>query len=205
MRVGGFGGAPGLVKWLRAHAVTHLVDATHPFAARMSANAVAACRKAGVQLICFTRPPWEPQPEDRWTRVPDIAGAVAALDRPAARVFLAIGRIHLAAFAPCPQHRYLVRLIDRPGDVPLPDYDMVLDRGPFTEAGDRALMEAHETELVVSKNSGGVAAVAKIKAARALRLPVLMIDRPALPPRREVHDVPAVLDWLAHSGTDLGV
>lgn len=200
-RIGGFGGAAGLAAYLRAEGITHVIDATHPFAAQMSANAVAACADTGTPLIALTRPPWTPVPEDRWQRVADIAGAVAALDRPAARVMLAIGRQNLPAFAARPQHRYLLRLVDPPdGPLPLPDAQVILDRGPFDAAADRALMERHGIELVVSKNAGGTGAYAKIAAARALGLPVVMIDRPALPERAELHDVSAVLDWLGCAG-----
>ncbi|SDY31145.1 cobalt-precorrin-6A reductase [Citreimonas salinaria] len=205
-RVGGFGGVDGLVAYLRDHGITHVVDATHPFAAQMSANAVAACAEARVPLVALTRPPWQAQPGDEWIRVPHIAGAVAALDRPRARVMLAVGRMHLADFAPNPQHAYLLRLVDPPKEpLPFPDATVIVDRGPFSEEGDLALMREHGTQIVVSKNAGGTGAVAKIAAARALRLPVIMIDRPALPARDEVHSVADALRWLDHAGTDLGV
>jgi precorrin-6A/cobalt-precorrin-6A reductase len=197
VRVGGFGGVEGLVAWLGDHAVTHLVDATHPFAAQMSANAIAAAARTGVPLIALTRPAWEPGPGDRWTRVTDMAGAVAALAGPARRVMLAIGRMHLAEFAAQPQHDYLLRLVDPPAaPPPLPLHRVVVDRGPFTAEADRDLMLQHRTELVVSKNAGGAGSAAKLEAARALGLPVLMIDRPVLPPRRAVHSVAQVLDWI---------
>lgn len=206
VRVGGFGGVEGLAAYLREHGITHLVDATHPFAAQMSAHAVAACAAAGVPLVALTRPAWEPGPGDLWTRVPDIAGAVAALAGPPRRVMLAIGRMHLAAFAAQPQHAYLLRLVDPPeAPLPLPRHHVVVDRGPFTKAGDRALMEDHRTDLVVAKNAGGSGARAKIDAARALGLEAVMIDRPLLPARAEVTSPEAVLDWLAHAGADLGV
>lgn len=196
-RVGGFGGAEGLAAWLRARKVSHVIDATHPFAAQISANAVAACAATGTPLVALTRPPWAPVPGDRWQRVGDIGAAVAALDRPRSRVLLAIGRQNLPAFAVHPQHAYLLRLVDPPETpLPFPDATVIVDRGPFDAAADRALMERHGIELVVSKNAGGTGAYAKIAAARALDLPVVMIDRPALPPRAELHDVPAVLDWL---------
>ncbi|MGR3493834.1 cobalt-precorrin-6A reductase [Citreimonas sp.] len=205
-RVGGFGGVGGLAAYLREHAITHVVDATHPFAAQMSANAVAACAEAGVPLVALTRPPWQEQAGDDWTRVPDIAGAVAALDRPRAHVMLAVGRMHLAEFAPNPQHAYLLRLVDPPKEaLPFPDATVIVDRGPFTEDDDLALMREHGTEIVVSKNAGGTGAVSKIHAARRLGLPVIMIDRPALPARTEVHSVEDALAWLDHAGTDLGV
>lgn len=206
VRVGGFGGVAGLVGYLRDHGITHVVDATHPFAAQMSRHAVDACAEAGVPLVALTRAPWEAVPGDRWTRVPDIAGAVAALDRPAARVFLAVGRMHLADFALRPQHVYLLRLVDPPGGpLPLPRHHVLVARGPFTEAGDRALMQGHRIEVVVAKNAGGGGARAKIDAARALGLEVVMIDRPVLPARAEVACPEAVLNWLGHAGADLGV
>jgi len=205
-RVGGFGGPEGLAAHLRAGGFTHLVDATHPFAARMSANAVAASAAAGVALAALVRPAWTPQPGDRWTRVADMPGAVAALDGARRRVMLAIGRTHLAAFAAQPQHHYLLRLVDPPETPPpLPDHACVIARGPFTEAADRALMRARRIDLVVSKNAGGAGARAKIDAARALGLPVIMIDRPDMPPRREFSTPAQVLDWLAHPGAHRGV
>ncbi|QJF51897.1 cobalt-precorrin-6A reductase [Roseobacter ponti] len=206
LRSGGFGGAEGLRQYLHDHAVTHVVDATHPFAAQMSRNAVAACTAAKVPLIALTRPPWSPGDGDRWEHVPDIAAAVAALQVPARRVMLAVGRMHLAEFAPNPQHFYLLRLVDPPdAELPFPDCEVILDRGPFTVEGDLALMREHRIDLVVSKNSGGTGASAKLTAARQLGLPVLMIDRPPLPLRREAYSPEEVIAWLAHSGTDLGV
>ncbi|WP_170387424.1 cobalt-precorrin-6A reductase [Ruegeria atlantica] len=205
VRVGGYGGADGFARYLRDHAITHVVDATHPFAAQMSRNAVSASREAGVPLAALTRPQWEAQEGDRWLHVPDIEGAVAALSGPAQRVFLAVGRMHLEDFAAQPQHHYLLRLVDEPDALPLPNCDVVVARGPFAEADDRALLQRHGIELVVSKNAGGTGARAKLDATRALGIPVLMIDRPALPQRTELSSVAQVLDWLAHSGVNLGV
>ncbi|WP_170400136.1 cobalt-precorrin-6A reductase [Ruegeria arenilitoris] len=199
VRVGGFGGAEGLANYLRDHAVTHVVDATHPFAAQMSRNAAAACRKAGVTLAALTRPAWTAQEGDRWQHVPDIDSAVTAMSGAPQRVFLAVGRMHLEDFAAQPQHHYLLRLVDEPGALPLPNCDVVVSRGPFTFEDDQALMRQHGIELVVSKNAGGTGARAKLDAARALGVPVLMIDRPALPQRTELSNVAQVLDWLAHS------
>ena len=203
VRVGGFGGAQGLADWLRAGGVRAVIDATHPFAARISANAVAAARAAGIPLIALERPAWQAGPGDRWTVVPDLDGAVAALpDRPA-RVFLAIGRQHLAGFAARSQHRYLLRLVDPPGaDLPLPGASVIVDRGPFTVPGDLALMRREGVQIVVARNAGGTGASAKIEAARHLGLPVVMIDRPVLPPRLAVDRVDRVMDWL--HGIDLG-
>ena len=202
-RVGGFGGAQGLADFLAAQAFTHVVDATHPFASQMSRNAVEGCAQAGVPLIALTRAPWTPEPGDQWQAVPDIPAAVRALDRPACRVMLAIGRMHLNAFAPHPQHRYLLRLVDAPKTPPpFPHATVVVDRGPFSTEGDLALMRSHGIDLVVSKNSGGTGARAKLLAARELGLPVIMIDRPDLPPRQEAHDIETVLDWVRHGHTE---
>lgn len=196
MRVGGFGGVEGLQTYLKAEGVTHVIDATHPFAAQMSTNAVAACKAEGVPLIALERAPWVAGEGDRWTHVPDLPAAVADLAGPPQRVFLAIGRQHIDAFAAQPQHSYLLRLVDQPtGPLPFPA-EVVVARGPFDVAGDTALMQEHGTEVVVAKNAGGKGAVAKIAAARALGLPVVMIDRPVLPPRAVVHSVAGVMAWL---------
>lgn len=205
-RVGGFGGVDGLAAYLRAHAITHLVDATHPFAAQMSSNAVAACAQTGTPLIALTRAPWQAQAGDNWIRVGDMAGAVAALDGPARRVMLAIGRMHLAEFAPQPQHHYLLRLVDPPQTPPpFPDHHVIIDRGPFSTEADLKLLQDHRIDLIVSKNAGGTGAVGKITAARQLGLPVIMIDRPNIPPRPEAQSVAEVLDWLGHDATERGV
>lgn len=204
--MGGFGGVAGLVAYLREARITHVIDATHPFAVQMSRNAVAACAEVGVPLVALTRPEWEPQQGDDWTCKPDIAAAVAALERPATCVMLAVGRMHLEDFAPNPQHFYLLRLVDPPkGRLPFPRAEVIVDRGPFEVEVDRALMERYGIKIVVSKNAGGTGAYAKIAAARALGLPVIMINRPEPPARRELHDPEDVFDWIAHCSTDLGV
>ncbi|MDN3555487.1 cobalt-precorrin-6A reductase [Halomonas maura] len=202
-RVGGFGGVDGLAAFLTAERITHLVDATHPFAERMSRNAVAAAARTGTRLLALTRPPWAPQQGDRgqqgddWQRVDSIESAVAALSGPPQRVLLAIGRMHLAAFAVRPEHHYVLRLVDRPDTPPpLARHTLTVDRGPFTREGDLALLREHGVERLVCKNAGGTGAAAKLAAARELGLPVVMIDRPALPPRREAHRVDDVLHWL---------
>lgn len=205
-RVGGFGGAEGLAAYLRAEKITHVIDATHPFAAQMSHNAVAACTRAQVPLVALTRPAWQAQPGDTWHHVPSIAAAAAALARPAQTVLLAIGRIHLAAFTGHPQHSYVLRLVDAPDTPPpFPQHEVIVARGPFTKDSDLGLMRSRGVSLVVSKNSGGKGAYAKIAAAREMGLPVIMIDRPAIPDRQELGDSAAVLAWIAHSGTERGV
>lgn len=206
MRLGGFGGVVGLKSYLNNAAITHVVDATHPFASQVSHNAVTACADCNVPLVAFTRAPWTAVDGDTWQHVPDIPGAVAVLNRPRQRVLLAVGRMHLNAFAPNPQHHYVLRLVDPPlKPLPLPETTVIVDRGPFTVEGDMDLMRAQGIECVVSKNSGGTGAVAKITAARQLGLPVIMIDRPPMPARAEAHSVEAVLRWLRDHGANLGV
>lgn len=206
VRIGGFGGAAGLAAWMRAEGVTHLIDATHPFAAEISRNAAAAAAMTGLPFVALTRPPWRAGPGDDWTGVASVEAAADALSGPPRRVMLAIGRTKLAAFAGQPQHHYLLRFVDPPaGPLPFPQAEVVVDRGPFTPEGDEALMRAHRIEMVVAKNSGGTGASAKLAAARALGLPVLMIARPEAPARDEVARPEAVLDWLAAHGADLGV
>ncbi len=199
-RCGGFGGVQGLVDFLRAQAITQVVDATHPFAAQMSRNACAACAMAGVPLLALERAPWQPQPGDRWLQVPDMAAAAAALPPSPRRVFLAVGRKQLAAFAVQPQHHYLLRLVDAPapGSLPLAQATARVARGPFSFADDLALLQAEGIEWLVSKNAGGEATRGKIDAARALGLPVVLVQRPALPERACASRVAQVLHWLHH-------
>lgn len=206
VRVGGFGGVEGLKEYLRQVGVTHVIDATHPFASQMSTHAILACGACNIPLIGLVRPPWRARPEDTWIHVPDIDGAVKAMDRPASRVFLAVGRMHLGAFTTHTQHHYVLRLVDAPDQkIPLSQTTVIVDRGPFDVAGDMSLMQSQKIDLVVSKNAGGSGAVAKITVARQLRIPVIMIDRPIIPPRHEVESVEAALNWLRDHDADLGV
>ena len=195
-RIGGFGGVAGLVDYLRAEGITHILDATHPFAAQMSTNAVQAAEITRIPLLALERAPWQPGPQDRWHLVPDMAAAAAALPDEPARVFLAIGRQNLEVFAVKPQHHYLLRLVDTPASLPLPKTCAIISRGPFSLEGDLDLMTTHHITHIVAKNAGGAGARAKLDAARLLNLPVILIDRPALPNRASVDTVAAVLRWL---------
>lgn len=200
MRIGGFGGISGMADFITQTGITHVVDATHPFAATISSNTVQACAQTGARLIALQRPAWRAQPGDDWTHVPDMTAAVQALPDLPSRIFLAIGKQNLDAFASRPQHHYLLRLVD-PGPVPLPNCTTIIARGPFDVAGDTELLRAHRITHIIAKNAGGDGAAAKLRAARSLTLPVIMIDRPALPPRDTADSVDQVLAWLSHSGT----
>jgi precorrin-6A/cobalt-precorrin-6A reductase len=198
-RTGGFGGADGLADFVRRESITHVIDATHPFAAEMSRHAVMACTAAKIPLIALERAPWAREASDNWIDVSDIAAAVAALPEKAARVFLAIGRQHIAPFATKPQHTYTLRFVDAPdGALPLPEAKVIVARGPFSLESELELMRSRGIEWIVARNSGGTGARAKIDAARALSRPVIMIARPELPERPQVQSVDDVLAWLGH-------
>lgn len=197
-RIGGFGGVSGLADYVRREGITHVIDATHPFAAEMSRNAVEACSETGTPLIALERAPWAEASGDKWIEVGDVNAAVAALPEAPARVFLAIGRQHIAPFAARPQHAYTLRFVDPP-EVPLPlAADVIVSRGPFTLEGELEMMRAQGIVWIVARNSGGDGARAKIDAARMLGLPVIMISRPRLPERLRVESVTEVMQWLGH-------
>jgi precorrin-6A/cobalt-precorrin-6A reductase len=165
----------------------------------MSRHAVEACATSGIPLLALERAPWVRTAGDNWTDVADINAAVAALPEKRTRVFLAIGRQHIAPFAAKPQHAYTLRFVDAPdAALTLADAEVIVSRGPFTIDGDRELMRARSIEFLVARNSGGAGARAKIDAARKLGLPVIMIARPALPERPRVESVEDVLAWLGH-------
>ncbi|WJV44958.1 cobalt-precorrin-6A reductase [Streptomyces flavofungini] len=182
VRVGGFGGPDGLARWLRDHGVTALVDATHPFATTISVNAAQAARTTGVPALAVRRPGWRPGPGDDWHDVASLTDAAAALPALGRRVFLTTGRLGLAAFAPYDALHFLVRSVEPP-EPPLPrDVRILLDRGPYTVESETALLREHRIDVLVTKDSGGAATAAKLTAARALSLPVVMVRRPAPPP-----------------------
>lgn len=197
-RIGGFGGVSGLVDYIRRENITHVIDATHPFAAGMSRNAVEACAETGVPLIALERAPWAKAQGDEWIEVLDVNAAVAALPEAPVKVFLAIGRQHIAPFASKPQHAYTLRFVDPP-EAPLSfAADVIVSRGPFTLQGELKMMHARGIAWIVARNSGGDGARAKIDAARMLGLPVIMISRPQLPGRLRVDGVADVMQWLGH-------
>lgn len=197
-RVGGFGGVSGLADYIRRERITHVIDATHPFAAEMSRHAVQACAQTGTPLIALERAPWTKAPGDTWIEVADVTAAAAALPETPANVFLAIGRQHIAPFAAKPQHVYTLRFVDPP-EAPLPFVaDVIVSRGPFTFDGELETMRARDIAWIVARNSGGDGARAKIDAARMLGLPVIMIARPRLPERLRVESVAEIMHWLGH-------
>jgi precorrin-6A/cobalt-precorrin-6A reductase len=199
VRVGGFGGIEGLVRHLRDEKVAAMIDATHPYADQMSAHAVAASKQTGVPLASLVRAPWSEQPGDLWQHVANAESAAMVLGTSPRRVFLGIGRQELPAFAAAPHHHYVARVIEAPPADGLPPHiTLVQARGPFNIAAETALLRERRIELVVSKNSGGEATYAKVAAARALKLQVVMIARPDKPAGHVVTTPKEAVAWLDH-------
>ncbi|MFD9655966.1 cobalt-precorrin-6A reductase [Streptomyces mirabilis] len=197
VRVGGFGGADGLARWLREHRVDAVVDATHPFAAAITANAARAAAATGIPSVVLRRPGWTPGPDDRWHWAGSLPEAAALLPSLGRRVFLTTGRLGLAAFAHLSELHFLVRTVEPP-EPPMPqDMEVLLTRGPFTPDDERALLRAHRVDVLVTKDSGGEATAAKLTAARDLALPVVVVRRPPLPSDvTTASDVPSALALL---------
>lgn len=194
VRVGGFGGADGLTEWLRANGIDAVIDATHPFAATITANAVAATGRIGLPLLVLRRPGWQRRVGDDWhwvASIADLPGRLPALGR---RVFLTTGRTDMTVCRALPQLWFLLRSVDPP-DQRFDNVTFVADRGPFTVAGELALLRDHRIDVLVTRDSGG--ATAKLDAARAHAIPVLLISRPAMPSVPTVSTVPDAVAWLA--------
>ncbi|WP_431681836.1 cobalt-precorrin-6A reductase [Kitasatospora sp. KL5] len=197
VRIGGFGGASGLAEWLREERADAVIDATHPFAERISRNAAAAAAEVHVPLLALRRPSWVPVDGDRWHRVDSLAEAADALPGLGRRVFLTTGRQGLAAFAHLKDTFFLARSVDAPERPLPPRLEVLLDRGPFTPDGERAVFREHRIDVLVTKDSGGAATAPKLAVARELGLPVVIVRRPEPPAGIPVaEDVPAAVAWL---------
>ena len=181
VRVGGFGGAQGLAAWLREQHVDALVDATHPFAETITANAAQAAAVSGVSAVVLRRPGWRPGPEDRWHMATSLAAAADLLPRFGPRAFLTTGRLGLSAFAHLTDMHFVVRSVEPPEPPMPPHTEVLLARGPFTVADETALLREYLVDVLVTKDSGGEATAAKLTAARQLGLPVVVVRRPPLP------------------------
>ncbi|MEZ0076431.1 cobalt-precorrin-6A reductase [Planotetraspora sp. GP83] len=196
VRVGGFGGPDAMARWLREQNIDAVVDATHPFAERITASAVQATASAGIPLLVLRRPGWREEPGDdwHWTRsLPEAAALLPALGR---RAFLTTGRQGLPAFAGLDDLWFLIRTVDPP-EPPLPSrFRLLLDRGPYKLDGELSLMREHRVDLLVTKDSGGTMTMPKLAAARELGLPVVVVRRPALPDVPTAGTVEQALAWL---------
>lgn len=199
VRSGGFGGAEGLAHFLRSNNFDLLIDATHPFAARISANAAIAARQTGIAAFALRRPAWERQACDRWTSVSTMADAVRALGMTSRNVFLAIGRQEAFQFEQAPQHHYLVRSVDPvTPQLKLPQARYILAAGPFDRADERRLLEDNHIDVIVAKNSGGSAIYGKIAAARDLGIEVVMVERQEAADLQSVGTLADALDRIDH-------
>lgn len=202
VRSGGFGGAAGLADYLAREHLDVLIDATHPYAAGISANAWAAAQMSGVLFVALRRPPWIAVAGDRWSDAANVRDAVRKLGEKPRRVLVTLGRNEIAPLVDAPQHFYLIRSVD-PVDPPLrlPQAAYLTGRGPFIEADELALMRAREIDAVIAKNSGGGATYGKIAAARTLGIDVIMLRRPASPEAPSVETVEEAIAWLDHALT----
>jgi precorrin-6A/cobalt-precorrin-6A reductase len=198
IRVGGFGGPAGLAAYLIGNGVGRVIDATHPFATRISVEARLACAAAGVPRLLLLRPAWRRDPLDRWIEVDDMSAAAATVARIGRRAWLTVGASEIARFGAVAGVRFVVRLVDPPRrPLPLQSYEVIVGRGPFTLIEERDRIERHGIDVIVCKASGGAATEAKLAAAREFRIPVIMVRRPAAEAGEAVETVEAALDWLS--------
>ncbi|MGC1393456.1 MAG: cobalt-precorrin-6A reductase [Coleofasciculaceae cyanobacterium] len=195
VRVGGFGGKSGLIEYLQGQKIDLLIDATHPFAAQISFNAAAATAKLRLPHLMLVRPVWQQVAGDNWLEVASNEAAAKILHS-AQRIFLTIGRQELAAFAHLKSQWFLMRMIDPPTAGLVPQGKLLLEKGPFSLEHERQLLKEYQIDVIVSKNSGGDATVAKIIAARELKIPLVMVQRPATPNVEQVSDLDAAINWL---------
>ncbi len=196
-RSGGFGGAEGLGEYLRAERFDAVIDATHPFAAAMAFNAAEACARENTALLRLEREAWRPGPGDRWIEIDTLDDAAAILRREAKRVLMAVGRQELAPFVSLDDIWFLIRSVEAPEPMPaFKQYELLLSRGPFDVAGERALLRDKRIDMIVCKNSGGTATQAKLIAARELGIPVAMKRRPPRPDLPVAYTIAEAMAWL---------
>ncbi len=196
-RVGGFGGVVGLIEYLKQEKIDLLIDATHPFAAKISHHASIAAENLGLPRLMLIRPEWQSIMGDKWIEVENMSAAAKVLTGCAKRVFLTIGRQEVTAFTQVENIWFLMRMIEKPSsDIVLPKGLLLLERGPFDRDLEKQLLKKHNIDTVISKNSGGKSTYGKIIAARELGLKVVMVKRPILPPGEYVEDVESALEWV---------
>ena len=199
VRIGGFGGVDSLRNWLRENVVDVVVDATHPFAATITANAATACAELGVPHLLLTRPAWPSG--DAIMVTSDVQAAEVVAEQRFSRVFLTTGRTGTAAFKDADAW-FLIRAVTPPDADALPaHHQILLSRGPYRYEGELKLLREHRIDALVTKNSGGAMTRPKLDAAAALSIPVVMVERPALPPGvRTVTTVDDAVAWVRTTG-----
>ncbi len=205
-RIGGFGGVKRLKEYLREHQIVAVIDATHPFAQAMTVNAFTACQDMVIPHIVLSRPKWLQTGEDNWIKVQSLESAIdylQAIKKPL-RIFVTTGQKELNNFTRISHHHYLARMIEAPDINPLPlNLEVLFERGPFSLENEIKLLHNHKIDIIVSKNSGGNATVAKLHAARKLDLPIVMISRPILPAAQIAESLAEVHSWLSDHGKTL--
>ncbi len=195
VRIGGFGGAQGLADYIAREGIALLIDATHPFATTISDNAFAAATSTRISFVRLERPPWVAKPGDKWTTVASLDAAVSAIPAKA-RVLLALGRQHIAPFSRRGDVHFVVRMIDAPETpLSLTDYELELSK-PGSMEEEAAFLTKRRLTHIVCRNSGGTASYAKVRAARDLGLPVIMIERPHRPGTDTVPDIDSVVQFV---------
>lgn len=199
VRSGGFGGADGLAAYLTENNIDSVIDATHPYAATMAANAAIACATTGISRAKYLRPEWQPEEGDKWISAADYLDAADILKDLGDRVFLSTGAQNLSEFAPLADKFFLLRAVQQPEQpIPLEIFSIILSRGPFERSHESMLFAKYDIQVLVSKNSGGEFA-AKLLAARDRKTPVIMIERPTPPAGDIFHQEEDVIEWLARS------
>ena len=196
VRIGGFGGPQRMGRYLMDSSVDLVIDATHPFAEKISASALEAATSTGTPMLRLNRPQWTPGKGDNWLSVSSAEEAARLVQERFKRPLLTIGRQQLSAFAGDARSSYLIRCVEPPeGKLPR-RYLLMFDRGPFDFDSEHSLLRRHRIDVVVTKNSGGDATAAKLEAARSLHIPVIMIERPPSPPVPTVHTVAEAAQWI---------
>ncbi|NVK19606.1 MAG: cobalt-precorrin-6A reductase [Methylocystaceae bacterium] len=200
-RVGGFGGVAGLGAYLAEEQIDYIVDATHPFAEKISQHAYMAAHNQGLPIMVLKRPPWRPQSNDHWLEVDDIDQAVDMVANMKACTFLTIGIKELDRFDGLEDVPLVVRLINEPKEeLPLSNYTCVLSNPPFSVEDEQKLIRDHKIKILVTKNSGGEQTKAKLEAARLENVSVILINRPPSEPLEETSSCQDVLKWLVAHG-----
>lgn len=205
-RTGGFGGLSGLKNFLVKEKISLLVDATHPFAERISKNALLASSEIGIPLLVFNRPPWVKKYNDQWIEVSSLENAVKYLKNLEKKtgslfstglIFLTTGNKDLRLFQNSLNCNFLVRTVEKPELVSeWPKAMFLKDRGPYTLENEIKLLKNHKISMLVSKNSGGASTYAKIEATRHLKIPVLMVRRPEMTKAKSCQTVNEAVEWL---------
>jgi len=198
VRIGGFGGCDGLTRYIEMEKIDLLIDATHPFATTISATAHQACRQTGTPRLIIARPPWPLPPCGKVIEVVDFTAAATTLSTLGRRAFLTFGHRGLEAFASLAQTDFLIRVIEKPKTpTPIPRAIIITGRPPFSLVDEKNLLQEHEIDVLVSKNSGGASVPAKITAALDLKIPIILIARPPIEPGEHVTGIEEALYWVS--------